>query len=141
MQKHSKIQLIILNIIVLALIGVSNFAYAQQLHDQTLYEISRRTPTQVAHITVGKHPVGIGVFDDDTNRIYVANGNDNTVSVIDGATHTVIGKPITVGKYPIGIGVNDLTNTIYVTNAADNTVSVINANHIQVLSFLAGRII
>jgi hypothetical protein len=66
MQNHGKNQrligVFILNVIVLAfLIGVSNFTYAQQLHDQTLYEITKRTPTQIAHITVGRSPQDIGV--------------------------------------------------------------------------------
>ena len=60
----------------------------------------------------------------DTNTIYVANANDNTLSVINGTTRKVIGT-ITVGNSPIGIGVNDLTNTIYVANSGDNSVSVI----------------
>jgi YVTN family beta-propeller protein len=37
--------------------------------------------------------------------LYVANGNDNTVSVIDTATNTVVGSPIAVGSGPIGVAV------------------------------------
>jgi len=77
-------------------------------------------------ITVGKL---IGTLSDivfsNTNRIYVTNTNDNTVSVINGTTGKVIGKPIPVGKDPTGIGVNRFTNTIYVANTGDNSVSVI----------------
>ena len=98
MQHDGKILRLIVVIIVLALIGVSNFTYAQQLHDQTLYEITKRTPTQIAHITVGKAPQAIGVSE-NTNTIYVANSHDDTVSVIDATTHTVIKQiHIPVGK-------------------------------------------
>src|SRR5215472_2544977 len=107
MQNHGKLQriivVIVLNIIVLAfLIAWSNFTYAQFLHNQTLYEITKHftigSPNQSAHITVGKGPVAIGV-DTFKNTIYVANRFDNTVSVIDATTQTVIGKPIPVGKF------------------------------------------
>ncbi|MDA1676801.1 YncE family protein, partial [Bacillus cereus group sp. TH152-1LC] len=59
------------------------------------------------------------------NKIYVANSGANTVSVIDGATNTVVGGAISVGSGPSGIGVNTSTNKIYVANSGANTVSVI----------------
>ena len=46
------------------------------------------------------------------------------VSVIDGATNTVI-STISVGSFPYNVGVNSSTNRIYVTNSQSNTVSVI----------------
>ncbi len=55
----------------------------------------------------------------------MANTGNNTVSVINGATDTVIGSPIAVGTAPIGVGVNPTTNKIYVANNGSNTVSVI----------------
>jgi YVTN family beta-propeller protein len=75
-------------------------------------------------IPVGKTPVGIAV-DPNTNRIYVSNSNNNTVSVIDGATNRVIGDPIPVGEGPRGIAVDPNTHLVYVTNPGSNTVSVI----------------
>lgn len=59
-----------------------------------------------------------------TNRIYVANFTSNTVSVIDGATNTVITN-VPVGTTPAEPGVNISTNAIYVPNRDDNNVSVI----------------
>ena len=58
------------------------------------------------------------------NRIYVANFNDNTVSVINGATNAVI-DTIPVGINPAGVAVNPLTNRIYVANRNSDDVSVI----------------
>jgi len=75
-------------------------------------------------IQVGKTPVGIAV-DPNTNRIYVSNSHNNTVSVIDGATNRVIGDPIPVGEGPRGIAVDPNTHLVYVTNPGSNTVSVI----------------
>lgn len=58
------------------------------------------------------------------NRIYVANFNSNDVSVIDGATNTVI-TTIPVGVNPAGVGINPLTNRIFIGNLNSDDVSVI----------------
>jgi len=76
------------------------------------------------------------VVDEATDTIYVANGNDNTVSVVNGAVCNAgdtsgCGQSwptVNVGDDPEAIGVNPVTNTIYVTNTNDNTVSVIDGS-------------
>jgi YVTN family beta-propeller protein len=57
---------------------------------------------------------------------YVTNVFDNTVSVIDAATNTVVAT-IPVGNSPVGVAVTPDGTQAYVTNEADNTVSVIAA--------------
>jgi YVTN family beta-propeller protein len=49
-----------------------------------------------------------------TNKIYVANLDGNTVSVIDGATNTT--ATVNVGEFPNEVAVNPVTNKIYVSN-------------------------
>jgi YVTN family beta-propeller protein len=86
-----------------------------------------------ATVTVGNGPNALAVSQ-STDTIYVANINDNTVSVINGATcnatvTTGCGQAppvIKVGSGPDGVAVDQATDTIYVANAGDNTVSVIN---------------
>ena len=53
-------------------------------------------PTVISTISVGTAPVGVGV-NSSTNRIYVANYNSNSVSVIDGSANTVV-STISVGS-------------------------------------------
>jgi YVTN family beta-propeller protein len=68
-----------------------------------------------------------------TDTIYVVNANDNTVSVVNGATcnaHDTSGcgqtaATVNVGSVPYAIAIDQLTDTIYVANMGDNTVSVI----------------
>ncbi len=68
-----------------------------------------------------------------TDTIYVVNRNDNTVSVINGATcnaSTSSGCDQTAATVPVGTGpfalaVDRLTDTVYVANSRDDTVSVI----------------
>ena len=90
-------------------------------------------PWAAPTVPVGGNPLGVGVAQ-ATNTIYVANQNDNTVSVINGAACNAIhtsgcsqaAPTVTIGNFAIGLAVDQATNTIYVANAGDNTVSVIN---------------
>ena len=62
-----------------------------------------------------------------TNRLYVAHFNDDTVSVIDTTTNTVL-DTIGVGSFPAGLAVNPIANIVYVSNRFEDTVSVIDGN-------------
>ncbi|MBI5196530.1 MAG: YncE family protein [Nitrospirae bacterium] len=63
-------------------------------------------------------------------RLYVVNNLDNTVSVIDTTTNTVI-TTIKVGASPTGIAYNPANKKVYVVNRGDNTVSIIDTvNHL-----------
>ncbi len=71
-----------------------------------------------------------------TNRIYTANEQSDSVSVVDGSTDTLI-KNIAVGDDPQIIGVNSVTNKIYVVNIDDETVSVIDGATDTVVATIA----
>lgn len=61
----------------------------------------------------------------NTNHVFVTHGLHNEVTVIDGATNTVIAT-LTVGTNPDdGIVIDTATNQVYVTNGGSNTLSVI----------------
>lgn len=66
---------------------------------------------------------------------YVANFDDDTVSVIDTRTKTVI-TTIPVGDAPTGVAITPDGRRVYVTNAGDDTVSVINTKLNAVISTL-----
>jgi YVTN family beta-propeller protein len=78
--------------------------------------------------------------DERTNRIYVANfdyygfdpekGYLFTVSIIDGATNTLI-RDVFVGQYPTGVAVDSKNLYAYVTNERSNTLSVINGEELK----------
>jgi YVTN family beta-propeller protein len=84
-------------------------------------------------VAVGGNPVGVAV-DPLTHTVYVGNGNDSTVSVVNAATCNAIRRPgcsqtpptVSVGNGPGLLAVNSVTDTVYVANTFDNTVSVIN---------------
>ena len=78
--------------------------------------------TVVATVPVGLAPYGVAV-NPTTSRIYVANNGNSTVSVIDGATNTVMA---TVAGVPSpSVAVNPATNRIYVINLLGPNVQVI----------------
>jgi DNA-binding beta-propeller fold protein YncE len=84
-------------------------------------------------IPTGNGPEAVAI-DRRTHTVYVPNGDDGTVSVINPATcnaHTTtrcerMSPTITVGSGPTPAVVDEATDTIYVANSSDNTVSVIN---------------
>jgi YVTN family beta-propeller protein len=77
-------------------------------------------------IDVNAFPVGIAV-NPNTKKVYVANEDSNTVSVLDTETDKVQDR-INVGVFPYGIDINPLNNRVYVTNRGSNTVSVIDGS-------------
>jgi YVTN family beta-propeller protein len=87
-------------------------------------------------IPVGKSPFGVAVTPDGS-KVYVANEDDNTVSVIDAATNTVVGT-IPVGTIPQGVAVTPDGSKVYVANLIDNTMSVI-ATATNTVSTIADR--
>lgn len=86
-----------------------------------------------ATVPVGGNPTGV-VVNPKTHTIYVANGNDSTISVINSATCNDIQTSgcgqtpptIKIANGPGLFAINTVTDTIYVGNGGDNTVSVIN---------------
>ena len=62
--------------------------------------------------------------DSTRNRIYVANRDDNTVTVLNGQTSLVVGS-VRVGTAPSAIAVDEANNRIYVANAGSGTISVL----------------
>ena len=84
---------------------------------------------------IGDGPIAVSV-NPSTNIVYVANYDNNTVSVIDGKTNRVIAN-VTVGTSPNAVSVNPLTNIVYVTNYDDNTVSVIDGKSNKVITTIS----
>ena len=90
----------------------------------------------VKSIPVGNLPTFVAV-NETTNRIYVSNLTDSTVSVIDGGSDTVVAT-VPVGFLAEVVDVNSITNTIYVANLLDNSVSVIDGGTNTVTATITG---
>ena len=105
-----------------------NNAFAQTLHDRTLYEVVKQTPEveKNSQIDVGELPSAIDI-NYATNTVYVANSYSNSVSVINGSDNTKIGEDIAVETRPYAIASNYVTNTVYIANSGSGSVSVIDS--------------
>jgi YVTN family beta-propeller protein len=65
--------------------------------------------------------------------VYVVNGGDNSVSVIDASSDTVVAT-LAVGDLPKGIAVSPAANRVYVANSRSANVTVIDGASNEVLS-------
>ena len=83
----------------------------------------RAAPHVVETIPVGEYPLGIA-FNPRNGNLYVANTNDDTVSVIDGAANAVVAT-IPVGSSPRGLAYAARSGDMYVSETFSDSVSVI----------------
>jgi len=70
-------------------------------------------------------------------RIFVTNEKDNTVSVIDGTTNTVVAT-IEIGARPRGIGIAPDGSEVYVAISEDNAIAVFDPETFEVLRQFEG---
>jgi YVTN family beta-propeller protein len=73
----------------------------------------------------GGTPLGAGVFDPLTNKIYFADINGTAVTIIDG-TDLTNSYTVTVGQSPTALVLDPGSSQVYVANSGSNFVSVIN---------------
>ena len=73
--------------------------------------IDLKTNKVVRKIPVDRGPYGIFV-NPDTSKVYVTNSKSGTLSVIDGRTNTVVGKPIAVDGGPEVVAVTQYKQSL-----------------------------
>ncbi|HET7768529.1 MAG TPA: beta-propeller fold lactonase family protein, partial [Chloroflexota bacterium] len=101
-------------------------------HQLVVIDVSGATPAIVRVIPMPNNPVGVAI-NPTTNRIYVASLSGDSVTVVDGQTHTVIAT-VATGDGAVGVAVNPTTNRVFVANGNASTVSVIDGATNQVIA-------
>ncbi|WP_020594918.1 alkaline phosphatase family protein [Spirosoma panaciterrae] len=107
--------------------------------------INTATQTVTAGIATNKNPNDL-LMTRDGKYLFVANGNDNTVALIDVAKRQVI-ETLTaslfpnapVGTTPNGLALSDDENTLYIANADNNCLAVFDVTrkgHSQASGFI-----
>lgn len=108
-------------------VGASPFAMAVNSTTRMVYVVNvgngtngtvsaiDETTNLITTIPVGNTSTGIAV-NQTTNMVYVINDDDETLSVINGATNTVTAT-VNLPSYPNAVAVNPMTNTVYVTSS------------------------
>jgi len=99
----------------------------------SVLDLTGTAPVVRATLTVGVHP-NRAVLDGKRHRLYVANGDADTVSVVDTATDTVVRtirlapyEGAQVGSNPDALALSADGDTLYVANSGNNDVAVLDA--------------
>ena len=112
---------------------LTNMLYVSDIVTDTVSVINGETNNITDKITVGKRPTGLAIdITKGSNKLYVANHNSNSISVIDTTSNKVINNIASFGDSPVGIAIDSLSNRLYVSNIASNTVSVIDTRAIDI---------
>ena len=118
--------------------GMSGAAHAAMTTPGEVWAIDTATDTVVGKVPVGNHPAHV-VVSTDGRWVYVTNGGDNTVSVVDGGAMKVVAT-IATDAFPHGIRLSPDGQQAYVANLKGGTVSVIDtASRKAVASIPVGR--
>lgn len=86
----------------------------------------------VATVTTGARPKAL-VWDSIDNRVFCANYEDSSVTVIDGVSNSAL-RTIRVGRFPTALLWIPAGNKVYCANYTDSSVSVIDAGLNQVMT-------
>ena len=99
--------------------------YSEFLEFVGSYKSKKSFKDKVIHgFQVSNNPYGFAI-NTVTNTLYIANSEDDSVSVVDGNGNQEI-KVLNVGKYPFEIAIDEVANKIYVLNYDGSSISVIN---------------
>src|SRR3989442_7818300 len=85
--------------------------------------MARASQAVVTTILVGAGPFAVA-YDSGMGELFVANSENNTVSVISDVSNTVVAT-IPVGEYPNGLAYDSGMGEVFVTNEFSYSVSVI----------------
>jgi len=100
---------------------------ASGLSSQASQETATCYPTVLASVTVRQKPHGVAV-NSAAKRLYVANHDSDTLSVIDSQTYAVV-KTVPGGDGPNGVAYNPANNLIYIAARNTNKVRVLRASN------------
>ncbi len=112
--------------------------YVHMIQNSFMYLVDTSNYSIVggANLLGPNHGVGHIVANPTGTRIYVANGLDEHVRVIDISTYSIIAD-IPVGITPTGIDIDQKRNRVYVTNKNSNTTSIIDTDQNKVVNTIA----
>lgn len=106
-----------------------------------LHVLDAATDAEIATLNIGTQGSDDGLgsniaVNETTGRVFVTNFNNGTVTVVSGATNSIVAT-IPIGSGATSPAVNELTNRVYVSNLNDKTVSFIDGASSTVTATLA----
>ncbi len=107
------------------------FAYVTNIASNAVTILDLKQGTTAGHVSVGKNPEGLALYG---GKLFVANNDDDTLSVIDVSTKQVVqtillrdAESDPPGRLPVDVLASTDDKRLYVTLAADNAVMVLDA--------------
>jgi YVTN family beta-propeller protein len=104
-------------------------AYVSCWNDASVAVVDLKSANKVSYVTVGQHPTKLLLSPDET-RLFVANSNDDTVSVIDTATdkeveriNVRLSENVPIGNSPEGLALHG--SDLYVANSHSNSIAIV----------------
>ncbi|OIK10874.1 hypothetical protein BIV60_19615 [Bacillus sp. MUM 116] len=120
--------------VVLSSDGKTAYVSNQGENNLSVFTVDGLTLTPKSNIKVGTHPNNM-LIDKKTNRMFVANGDSDNVSVIDTTSNNVTDtislapfKEAHAGSQPTNLALSPEGETLYVTNGGNNDVAVVNVS-------------
>ncbi|RJO74550.1 MAG: hypothetical protein C4523_00440 [Myxococcales bacterium] len=112
-------------------------AYVTNVANAAVSVLDLRNRQTLGHVAVGKNPEGLALYD---NLLFVADNDDDTISVIDTATRQVTRKinlredeTDPPGRLPVDLKISPSDKRLYVTLAGDNSVMAIDLENYRIL--------
>lgn len=106
-------------------------AYIGDWFTHQVYPLTLENASVQAPIAVGKAPSGV-LLNAKSERLYVANRDDDTLSVLDLSTGKTLAT-LTTGDAPYGLVLNEQKNQLYVINVRSSDVTVIDTRQLKVI--------
>ena len=111
----------------IAVDSANDTVYVAHEYPEGFYVLNGRTDAITANLSIGKLPEDVAV-DPLSDRVFVANHNSGTISVIDAVTNSVSSTvDLGAASGPEGLAINTATGTLYVTDEPLGTVTALNA--------------
>jgi YVTN family beta-propeller protein len=108
---------------------------ASGVSSQASQETTACYPTTLATVSVGQRPQGVAV-NSAAKRLYVANHDSDTLSVINSQTYAVI-KTVPGGDGPNGVAYNPANHLIYIAAGNANKVRILRASDYTLVTKIA----
>ncbi|MFH5878806.1 alkaline phosphatase family protein [Arthrobacter sp. NA-172] len=110
--------------------GTTAYVTNQGASDVSVVDISGAEPKVSRTFAAGLHP-NKSVLSKDGRKLYVANGDDDTVSAVDTTSGTATSisvapeKGAPVGTNPTGLALDEAGHRLFVSNSGNNDVAVV----------------
>jgi len=126
--------------VIMVVVVIAAVASAMYFESSTIHTSSTQSPTGLGTIELGPVAPWTDAYDSGKGEVFVANANNNSVSVISDATNRVVAT-ITVGHDPVGLAYDRAKGEVFVANYNCDSANPCEAGTVSVISDLTNSVI